>query len=230
MSDDTTPATTAAGRLSAHPDWAYLLREFYLLYRHQTAGGSKLIRSHQRDARARLNRIVKANPPVRTFEPEEKPVCAHLGRAIDNGLAESVASTVRALARVRHQLNWQYGYDRMPRGLADKFAYAEFLGPNGPVIADDLILGCVLFAPRCTYPAHSHDGITESYVCLSGGASENDAGVYAPGSMIFNPPRHQHRITTGDFEPTLLAYAWTGSSEKLAAPAMKFDRRREHSP
>lgn len=224
---DSTAAASSVGRLSDHPDWAYLLREFYLLYRHQTAAGSRIIRSHQRETRARLNRIVETNPPVHALPAIEKPVCAHLTRAINNGFDESVGSTVRAVAAVRDRLHWQYGYERVPKGLAGKYAFAEFLGPHGPVVSDELILGVVLFAPRCTYPAHSHVGITESYICLSGGASENDAGVYAPGSMIFNPPHHQHRITTGDFEPCLLAYAWIGPADKLRAPAMKFDRARK---
>ena len=64
----------------------------------------------------------------------------------------------------------------------------------------------MLFAPQCTYPAHKHEGITESYICLSGAASENDSGVYTPGSMILNLPGHKHRITTSDHEPALLSH------------------------
>ena len=92
--------------------------------------------------------------------------------------------------------------------------------------AVELILGLVLFAPRCTYPAHSHDSISESYLCLSGAVSEGDTGVYAPGSLLFTPPNRPHRITTGDFEPTLLSYAWTGTPEKLQSQKMSFTRKR----
>ena len=99
------------------------------------------------------------------------------------------------------------------------------MGPAGPAVSERLILGLVLFAPRCTYPAHAHDGVTESYICLSGVVSESDAGVYAPGSLLFTPPNKLHRITTGDFEPTLLAYAWAGAPEKLSNQKMKFSRR-----
>ena len=95
----------------------------------------------------------------------------------------------------------------------------------GPVETREVILGLVLFAPGCTYPAHAHSGITESYVCLSGAVSENHQGVYAPGSMIFNPPEHLHRITVSDREPALLAYAWIGRPEDLAGQKMVFTRR-----
>ncbi|MAI47812.1 MAG: hypothetical protein CBC34_017700 [Hyphomicrobiaceae bacterium TMED74] len=60
----------------------------------------------------------------------------------------------------------------MPKHLSEKFAYAEIVGPHGPVISHRLILGLLLFAPGCVYPAHSYDGITESYFCLSGSVSE----------------------------------------------------------
>ena len=112
----------------------------------------------------------------------------------------------------------------MPKGLAGKYAFAELAGPSGPVVIDDVILGLVLFAPSCTYPAHAHDGLTESYVCLSGAVSENDAGVYGPGSLIFNPPGHVHRITTASSQPSLLVYAWAGPPEKLAGQKMTFAR------
>ncbi|MGI9508671.1 MAG: dimethylsulfonioproprionate lyase family protein, partial [Geminicoccaceae bacterium] len=105
-----------------------------------------------------------------------------------------------------------------------KYAYAELCGPSGPVVSEDVILGLVLFAPACTYPAHAHDGITESYICLSGAVSENHQGVYAPGSLIFNPPNQHHRITVSDREPALMAYAWIGPPEKLLNQKMVFSR------
>jgi dimethylpropiothetin dethiomethylase len=54
--------------------------------------------------------------------------------------------------------------------------------------------------------------------------SENDQGVYAPGSLIFNQPGQLHRITVADHEPSLLAYAWIGATDKLANQKMVFSR------
>lgn len=211
-------------KLSDMPDWWYLLREYYEFYRFLSSGGSPKIRSHQRAVREAISRVMAANAPVRWQEPAYKPVTAQLTRALDEGLLERHASVIRAIQAIEHSLSWQYGYDRMPRGLERKYAYAEFTGPSGPVITDEVILGIVLFAPGCTYPAHAHDDISESYICLSGAVSENDQGVFGPGSLIFNPPGHTHRITTSNLEPSLLAYAWIGPKDALANQTMKFSR------
>lgn len=218
-------AAVPSPRLSDEPDWLYLLREYYEMYRRSSAGGSTRIGSHQRVVRSTISKVIDTNPPLRFEQPQTKPVCAHLKRALDRGRLQSTATVIRAIESVSPHLSWLYGYERVPKGLARKFAYAEILGPNGPVLSTQLILGLVLFAPRCVYPAHSHDGLTESYYCLSGAVSENDDGVYGPGSMIFNPPGRNHRITVDAREPCLLAYAWAGPEEKLADQKMVFSRR-----
>ena len=208
------------------PDWQYLLREVYNLYRFSSAGGSPQIRSHQKEVRHRLSRLLKNDPPMKQIQASEKPVCAHLSRALDSGRSNSTAPLARVIERIRDQLYWEFGYEKMSPGLSDKFAFSEFMGPKGPIVSEELILGLVLFEPGTTYPTHNHQDISESYFCLSGAISENDVGVYAPGSLILNPPEHPHRITTSDQEPSLLAYAWVGSPEKLVNPKMAFIRQR----
>ncbi|MCR9071927.1 MAG: dimethylsulfoniopropionate lyase [Alphaproteobacteria bacterium] len=220
--------------LSSLHDWVYLAREFDHAYRRGSAGGSGKVRSHMKQVRDRLAKILTGKTLVRFPDPAEKPVTAHLRRAIDNGLDGSmrsmVRSMVRAIGNVRSQLAWEYGYERMPRHLQERYAYADIMGPKGPIISPTLTLGLVLFAPRTTYPAHSHQGKTESYLSLSGHWSENDNGVYAPGSIVLNLPQHTHTITTADREPVLLAYAWCGDSDVLSAPGMRFSRRPKTPP
>jgi len=213
-------------RLSDMPDWIYLLREYYEMYRLSSAGGSQRIGSHQRTVRERISKIIADDPCILPNEPVTKPVCAHLKRALDQGRLQHTGTVIRSIESIAGQLAWMYGYERLPRHLTKKFAYAEIVSPTGPVVSNRLILGLVLFAPKCVYPAHSHDGITESYFCLSGAVSENDDGVYAPGSLIFNPPGRDHRITVSAREPCLLAYAWTGPEEKLASQTLVFSRSR----
>ena len=213
-------------RLSTRPDWGYLLREIGKLYQ-GNAGGSDKIRSHQRAVREAISRLIGLDPAVLDRPVEDKPVTAHLRRSLDNGRRESTQSVIRAVDNVSQALSWLYGYDKVPKGLSNKYAYAELAGPAGPVASEDLILGLVLFGPKCTYPAHSHDGLTESYYVLSGSVSENDDGVWAPGSLIFNPPGRMHRITVSDREPALLAYAWHGPRDKLADQKMVFSRKRK---
>ncbi|MGI9477781.1 MAG: dimethylsulfonioproprionate lyase family protein [Hyphomicrobiaceae bacterium] len=227
--EDGAPCDTPAApetHLSEAPDWLYLLRELYDMYWRSSAGGSKRIRSHQRTVRERISRVIENDPLLSAREHVTKPVCAHLKRALDQGRLQRTATVIRAIESISGELAWMYGYERLPKHLTTKFAYAEIAGPTGPVQADNIILGLVLFAPRCVYPAHSHDGITESYFCLSGAVSENDDGVYAPGSLIFNPPGRNHRITVGDREPCLLAYAWAGAVDKLADQKLVFTRNR----
>jgi len=220
------PSATDAARLSEHPDWYYVLQEFYHAYRFGSAGGSAEIRRHLREVQGRISRAMAADPEILLAVPEAKPVCAHLSRALDNGEGERTHAFVRALAKITDRLTWQYGYDKMPKSLEKKYAYAELLGPRGPIVCNDLILGLVLFAPKCTYPAHSHDDIAESYLCLSGAVSENHAGVYLPGSMILTQAGREHAITTPDREPVLLAYAWVGAPETLNGFEMTFNKGR----
>ncbi len=211
------------------PDWRYLLMECYELYRHLDSGGSDLIRSHQRQVREAISRTMKSNPEINIDVIADKPVTKHLKRVLDEGKNQLHASVIRSFESIHDRLNWQYGYEKMPRSLDNKYAYAEICGPQGPVISAEVILGVVLFAPCCVYPSHAHDGITESYICLSGSVSENHQGVYSPGSMIFNPPAHTHRITVSRKEPALLLYAWVGDQENLKQQTMVFSRKRNKS-
>lgn len=215
----------AVTRIQDRPDWLYLLRDFYEMYRRTPAGGSAKIRTHQRAVREKINRVIKANAEVRETQGQGKPVTAHLQRALDNGRLHYHAPMIRTIETVRDTLSWQYGYEKVPPALQRKYAYAELAGPSGVVVTEEVILGLVLFAPTCTYPAHSHDGISESYICVSGAVSENDQGVYAPGSLIYNPPGQMHRITVADHNPSLLCYAWLGARDKLVHQKMIFSRK-----
>lgn len=217
----------APKRLSDHPDWLYLLQEFDTLYRHGSAGGSKVIRSHRKRVRDMLSQVIDNNAEIVERAAEVKPVTAHLARAIDLGERGAVSGMARALARISHLLTWEYGYQKVPKALAQKYAYCEILGPRGPVKSERLILGYVLFAPKTTYPQHSHKEIEESYISIAGAWSENDTAVHAPGSLIFNGPDHEHRITTADFDPCLLAYAWVGPETRLHEPGMKLTASRK---
>lgn len=221
------PDDRALTRLRDAPNWVYLLREFEALYRYGSAGGSKAIRSHRKQVRDRLSAAIGGNPEMTLREPANKPVTAHLARALDLGERAAMQGMARALREVRDDLTWEYGYDRLPRALSQKYAYCEVLGPQGPVFSERLILGFVLFAPNTTYPQHSHQEIEESYVSIAGAWSENNAAVYAPGSLILNRPGDEHRITTGDQDPCLLAYAWVGSESRLAEPNMKLSATRK---
>ncbi|WP_420012522.1 dimethylsulfonioproprionate lyase family protein [Tateyamaria sp.] len=216
-------------RMLERPNWVYLLREFDALYRYGSAGGSPSIRSHRKRVRDRLSAAMAKNPVVLPRSREDKPVVAHFARALDLGERGAMQGMARALREVRDDLTWEYGYEKLSKALAQRYAYCEVLGPQGPVHCETLILGFVLFAPNTTYPQHSHSEIEESYISISGAWSENNEAVFAPGSLILNRSGHEHRITTGDREPCLLAYAWTGPEERLAKPDMKLTSTRKRA-
>ncbi|WP_299077752.1 dimethylsulfonioproprionate lyase family protein [uncultured Ruegeria sp.] len=213
--------TTTVPRLKDRPNWVYLLREFDALYRHGSAGGSSAIRAHRKTVRDRLSAAMTHNPEILQRLHELKPVTAHFARALDLGERAAMQGMARALREVRDELTWEYGYERISKTLSQKYAYCEILGPNGPVECKNLILGFVLFAPSTTYPQHSHQDIEESYISVAGAWSENNAAVFAPGSLILNRSGDEHRITTGDLDPCLLAYAWTGPEARLKTPNMR---------
>ncbi|MEM0898792.1 MAG: dimethylsulfonioproprionate lyase family protein [Pseudomonadota bacterium] len=211
-------------------DLYYVLREFNLAYRFASNGGSAAIRGHMRRVRERLSGLLKLNPQVQYTVPTRVPVNGHLPRALDNGEQGHAESFNRATRKVADRLHWQYGYEKLPVNLMRKYGYADVVGPEGLIRSDNLALGYVLFAPECTYPSHKHDGISESYIVLSGACSQNDIGVFRAPSMIFNAPGTTHTIRTPSTEPVLLAYAWTANPEDLATHKMKFTKRRKAPP
>lgn len=213
-------------RCSDYPDIGYLLRDFDAVYRYGSAGGSDRIRSHLRRVREAISGVVSSDVEVVERTPHTLPVVAHLPRALDIGSRSSLALLTGSVARLAPRMTWEYGYERVPRGLVDSYGYCELVGPRGPVVTERITLGLVLLAPGTTYPQHHHEGIEESYMTLAGAWSENDAAVHVPGSLILNSAGQEHRLTTGRTDPCLLAYAWLGEPARLTNPGMGFSRRR----
>lgn len=112
-------------RLNDIPDWIYLLREFYEIYRFLSSGGSNQIRAHQRAVREAISRVMSSNRPLVPGTGIKKPVTGHLRRALDEGRVERHSNIIRAIEAVQASIDWQYGYEKVPRGLKDKYAYAE---------------------------------------------------------------------------------------------------------
>lgn len=222
MSADSCGATPPA-RLSEKPDWTYLLGEIETVYGYGSAGGSEIISAHRQRVREALRGVVEADAPMLPRPGDPLPVLAHFGRALDRGVEGPLTGMIRALGRLADELPWQFGYEDVPEKLTRDLGWCELLGPRGPVRSDELILGLVLLAPHTSYPQHSHDEIEESYLSLSGEWSENDAAVYAPGSLILNRSDEQHRITVGHPGPCLLLFAWVGLPERLRDPHTSFE-------
>lgn len=83
--------------LSEQVDWYYVLREFWSIYRFNSAGGSKPIRSHKREVRNLISEEMEQNPEVRQRDQAELPACQWLGRALDQGMSGPGEDLVRSL-------------------------------------------------------------------------------------------------------------------------------------
>ena len=96
---------------------------------------------------------MKSNPYYTPRQPENNPVSAHWGRALDLADSGPLANLSRVLYRVESQLTWEYGYQKVPRELAKWYAYCEMIGLQGSIQAEGLMLGLVLFAPDPPIPS-----------------------------------------------------------------------------
>lgn len=156
-------------------------------------------------------------------DPEDQPVCRHLAAALDLAEAGPAAPIAAAARPFAAGLAWRHKYqidDKLP-GFSQSFAYAEIVGPPGPVPSQEMRCGLILMAPRTFYPVHFHTAV-ELYLVL-GGTAEWQRGDEPwtrrpPGRFILHPSRIGHAIRTGE-EPLFALFAWHGMLESdLAMP------------
>lgn len=192
---------------------------------HVGAGGSGNVREHQARVAAVTRDLAEGVLSLRAPTPARRPAAAgRLDQALARGRRGPEAPAIRAIEPLARALVWREGYMRPPAGLHGRFAQCEVAAPGGPVQCRDMRLGLILFAPGCVYPAHAHPGIEESYVCLAGAVSQNEAGLLTPGALILNRPDRVHRLRAETGGPSLLAYAWLGPAPRLARAATRFVR------
>lgn len=201
--------------------WYRLLAGFYSGYENISSGGNNTIKQHKAKILQRLQNYTH-HVDLELVKPEQKPVCKYLTEAIKNGMETWYLPILPAIGHMKKNLKWQYGYNHLPGNLREKYAYTEIIGPRGPFISKDLILGLVLMAPSAEYPKHRHAGIEESYLCLSGQVAFNDTGVFSTNTIIYVPPGLPYQLTTDNTEPALLAYAWIADPETLVNATMEW--------
>jgi len=210
------PLSSESMTIAQHPAVYHLLKEIEQHYHTFSAGGSASVRRHMKCVRGELRQVLRASGTHNLHPPPRgqptRPVVVHLERAVSSGLRERCGTITSYLSQVSPLLEFKHGYPQKNSRtrLQERFAFADLVGPHGLIHSEDLSIGFVLLAPGTTYPEHAHHHVNESYITLSGTWSQNDQGVFTPGSLVFNDALRPHRITTSQAEPVLLLYAWEG--------------------
>lgn len=102
-----------------------------------------------------------------------------------------------AFEHLEPNLSWDNQNERSGSdGLADRYADAMIIGPDGLLLSEKIEIGISIMSPETVYPDHRHPA-EEIYLALSEGAwrQENDSwhepGV---GGIIYNPPNILHAM------------------------------------
>lgn len=133
-------------------------------------------------------------------------------------LQEAVAAartqpTAGIAAAMPGGLPWHYSYPSHPGGaeLADRIAFAELIGPIGPLFAPDCRVGFTLMAADTLYPLHAHPAV-ELYLVIAGHAEWGVPGshrIVPPGGCVLHHEDQPHQMRSFR-EPLLALYGWQG--------------------
>ncbi len=184
--------------------------------------GSQRIIDHLSNVKAGFKEVA-ANPTIRLREAEDKPVVRHFKSTLKMGMYANESPLYHTLGLMAPYLTWEQGNNHLSEELTNKYAYTEIIGPRGPIVCQQMIMGMLLLGPDCHYPRHRHPRIEESYICLGGYANINDGMILTTDGFTIIPPNQPHWIKTDQDIPTLLAYAWIASPQTLANYTLEFD-------
>jgi quercetin dioxygenase-like cupin family protein len=141
-------------------------------------------------------------------------------RAASVGLGGPAREIVARLLAVQHVLPWIYHYPLREADpyLSERVAFAELIGPDGPLRAPGARVGFTVMAERTFYPPHAHPAV-ELYLVLAGHAewqASNRMRIVPPGELVLHHSSETHAMHTAD-EPMLALWGWSGD---LDAPAV----------
>ncbi len=163
-------------------------------------------------------------PLIKTHKPVHKPVCEGLTqerRKNPRKPSEKSGVILDFLLNHHHKLYWQYGYEKLPEGLQQNFAFGEVVGAAAPRGRKKINLGFVLLSPDTKYPKHIHEGVDELYLNLGGVCQINEKEVFRGEShhVISGLP---HDIQSAKNEMGILLYTWVFTSEKYGDYKLEF--------
>src|SRR6056297_3057092 len=203
--------------------WYRLMAGLYLTFETVYPAGSDPMMRHLGKVNAGFKKVIN-HPQLQQYrKPQKLPVVRYLKKTLQMGMYFNESPLYHTIGLMDHHLTWEYGYEQMPDKLADNYAFTEIIGPRGPVLSNQLIVGMVLLGPSCRYPSHRHPNLEESYVCMAGYVNINDLTVLTANSYVMIPENQSHWLSTEAEIPALLVYAWTGDPYDLAHYRMEMD-------
>lgn len=171
-----------------------------------------LARCGNDEARRFADGLPQRADPRRAVTPHRQPVVDYLDNAAyehGNQTSNTVLSQLQAMSP---RLAWAQSYSRAQvseRFLA-RYAWAELVGPRGPIASHTLVCGFLLLGPDIEYPEHAH-APEELYIPLTPGSQwRKDAGPWrarASHEVIHHPPWVSHAMRTGT-QPMVALYLW----------------------
>lgn len=157
----------------------------------------------------------KAAPLPRPTGGANTVVADHLGAALI-ALEATHPELAQAIANSAADLEWitygEYPPDEIGADFLTGHAYAEMVGPEGTLFAEDYDLGLFLIAPDVLYRDHHHPA-PELYAPLTGPHGwrfgPNDPLRIKPAhDPVWNPPNAPHMTKVGPV-PFLCIFGWT---------------------
>lgn len=173
-------------------------------------GAAELFLGSGNEAAANAARLMRAASFATPADPPRPlDVLKHLQSIDSPCLGQAFDCVIRKLAA---GLPWTDRGFRLPDEIDGRNAYAELIGPTGPIHSDECRFGFYLQAPDCLYPAHSH-AAEEVYYILSGSAEWRLSGTetFVPSvpGLVHHLPWQLHEMRTGQ-SPLLAMWVWTG--------------------
>ena len=157
--------------------------------------------------------MLPADPPIRAVAPAGLPVLERLPDA-QRCAGPGTQDLTDAFADAASDLPWGQNYDDddFVAGFQARYGFMELLGPRGPLTADEIALGLLMFAPETEYSQHRHEA-EELYIILAGHAEwragEEPYRTEPPGAVLHRPSWIPH-ATRMNAEPMLALYLWRG--------------------
>ncbi len=139
--------------------------------------------------------------------------------AVENARHAPVADVADHLLPVHDSLPWVYHYEprSVEEDLGGRVAFAELIGPDGPMRGSRGRVGFTVMAPQTLYPMHSHPAV-ELYLVLTGIAkwwTPTSNRRVLPGEFVLHRSNEPHAMQTFD-EPLLALWSWSGDVDTPA--------------